>query len=262
MIFFGNGPLATAAFSVLKERTEVIFWAKKKEDLEEVKKIARGGEQKIYAVLASFGVLIKKDVLELFEPEGILNIHPSRLPDLRGPSPIETAILRGDTEFYVSVMKLALEMDAGPVYHQEGKKFDKLVPKAEIYEALGKMGAEWITSNLEDLPEPIAQNEKMATYCKKLDTSMAFLRPLEQGAEEMLDQIRAFSGFPKTRMEIFGMDCIILSAHLANEPEIIKGHTELSIKGKDEVYLVIDSLQPAGRKVMDAKSFVNGYGHA
>ncbi len=262
VIFFGNGELATAVYGAIKDQVELVFWAKKKEDLETVRELMNGSEQKIYGILASFGVLIKKDVLELFEPEGILNIHPSFLPDLRGPSPIETAILRGDTEFGVSVMKLAVKMDAGPIYYQEKLSFNKFTQKAEIYDALGRAGGKWLTDNLTNLPEPTIQDESLATYSQKLDTSMATLRPLEQTAEEMMDQVRAFAGFPKTRVEVFGMDCIIISAHLSNEPEVIKGHSDLSINGKDGLYLVIDTLQPAGRKVMDAKSFVNGYGKA
>lgn len=259
VIFFGNGELATAVYGTLKDHIELVFWAKKKEDLDEVEKIVAGSEQKVYAILASFGVLIPKRILDLFEPEGILNIHPSLLPDSRGPSPIETAILRGDTEFGVSVMKLASKMDAGPIYHQEKKLYNKFVQKSEIYNSLGKAGAEWLAANLMDLPEPVSQNEKMATYCQKLDTSMAVLRPLEQTAEEMLDQVRAFAGFPKSRTKIKGVDCIILKAHISNEPEEIRGHKELSIEGKDGLYLVIDELQPAGRKVMGADAFVNGY---
>ena len=105
LIFFGNGPLAETALGVLEQHFEVIFHAREKADLERVKELkcefpeARG-------VLASFGVMIKNDVLEMFEPEGILNIHPSLLPLYRGASPIESAILAGDTEFSVSIMKL------------------------------------------------------------------------------------------------------------------------------------------------------------
>lgn len=259
VIFFGNGELATAVYAVLKDRIELVFWAKKKEDLVTVEKLMKEGEPKIYGILASFGVLIPKDILNLFEPEGVLNIHPSFLPDLRGPSPIETAILRGDTDFGVSIMKLVSKMDAGPIYHQEKILFNNFTQKVEIYDTLGKAGAKWLIENLGDLPKPTIQDEDLATYSQKLDTSMSNLRPLEQTAEEMIDQVRAFSGFPKTRTTIFGVDCIIISAHLSNEPVLIKAQSDLSIKGKDGAYLVIDTLQPAGRKVMDAKSFVNGY---
>lgn len=259
VIFLGNGTLASVVYEALAEKIELVFWAKKAEDLAEVERIKTESEEKIYGVLASYGVIIPKRTLELFEPEGILNVHPSRLPDLRGPSPIETAILRGDTEFAVSVMKLAAKMDAGPIYYQARKEMGKLVSKAEIYEELGRAGAKWLGENLEHLPEPKIQDESEATYCKMLDTSMAPLRPEKQTAEEMLDQVRAFQGFPKSRLTILGVDTIILKAHLSNEPKAIRGKSDLSIKGKDGKYLVIDELQPAGRKAMGAEAFLNGY---
>ena len=258
VIFFGNGLLAETVFNALKDNVEIIFCAKQKEDLEQTIQIMKNKEQKVYGVLASFGVIIPNSVLELFEPEGIINVHPSYLPDLRGPSPIETAMLRGDTEFGVSVMKLVEKMDAGPIYYQEKIAMDKFAQKSEIYERLGECGGKWVAENLTQLPKPVEQNGE-ATYSKMLDTKMARLRPVEQTAEEMLDQIRAFMHFPKTRIEVKGLDCIVLSAHLSNEPEPIKGHTELSLKGKDGLYLIIDEIQPAGKKAMGAAAFANGY---
>ena len=79
IIFFGNGMLADYALGVLKQKFEVVFYAKTRDDLEGVCRIKRE-EPRIHGILASFGVLIKPEVLELFEPEGILNIHPSLLP--------------------------------------------------------------------------------------------------------------------------------------------------------------------------------------
>lgn len=98
VIFFGNGMLADYALAVIERECQVIFHARTREDLEEVKRV-KAECPEAYGVLASFGVMIRSDVLDLFEPEGILNIHPSLLPDYRGASPIESAILAGDTEF-------------------------------------------------------------------------------------------------------------------------------------------------------------------
>ena len=83
IIFFGNGPLADAALGVLKGKFEIVFHAHTKEDLVQVKAIKHEIPE-AHGVLASFGVLIKSDVLEMFESEGILNIHPSLLPKYRG----------------------------------------------------------------------------------------------------------------------------------------------------------------------------------
>lgn len=267
IIFFGNGMLAEAALEVLQKNFEIVFHAKTKEDLETVKEIKNeelnnsenDSEHKIYGVLASYGVIIKQDVLDLFEPEGIINLHPSKLPDLRGPSPIETAIVRGDTNFTISIMKLVRKMDAGPIYYQENFEFNKFVQKSEIYRTLASAGSEWISKNLLNLPEPFLQDERDATFSSFLDKTMSELKPAEKTASRLYNEVRAYQGFPKSRIQISGVDCIIIDAHESREVEEIKGHKELSIKCSDGNYLVIDSLQPAGKKPMDAKAFVNGY---
>lgn len=253
IIFFGNGPLADKSLEVLSKTFDIVFHARTKEDLETVKKL-KSENSSLKAVLASFGIMIKSDVLDLFEPEGILNIHPSLLPKYRGSSPIETAILNGDKDFSVSVMKLVKKMDAGPIYFQTTCTFDEKYPeKSEIYDKLARTGANWIAQNLDNLPDPVNQDDAKATFTAKLDKSMSPLTPKTKTAEELLNEIRAFLGFPKSRYVFNGIDCIILSAHISET------ETPLSLKCADEKYLVIDKIQPAGRKPMDAISFYNGY---
>ena len=245
----------------------MIFHARTREDLEEVCRIKRENPE-AHGVLASFGVLIKTDILELFESEGILNIHPSLLPLYRGASPIESAILDGAIDFSVSVMKLVKAMDAGPIYHQttlSGSEITKktgsellsgLIPeKLAIYKALAETGAEWICENLADLPEPVLQDNSMATFCGKMDKSMSLLTPETDTAEETFRKIIAFQGYPKPKYTFYGISCIILEAHILEAGET----AVLTIPCADGHFVAVDRLQPEGRKAMDAKSFVNGY---
>lgn len=253
VIFFGNGALAEYALGVISKECEVIFHARTREDLEEVCRLKREYPE-THGVLASFGVLIKSEVLELFEPEGIMNIHPSLLPLYRGASPIESAILAGDTEFSVSVMKLAKAMDAGPIYYQTTLSDLPLV-KDEIYKALAETGAKWICDNLKNLPEPVPQDDSKATFCGKLEKSMGELTPETDTAEQTFRKIVAFQGFPKPKYALFGTKCIILEAHIVEQGET----AVLSIPCADDGLVAIDRLQPEGRKPMDAKAFLNGY---
>ena len=80
------------------------------------------------------------------------------------------------------------------------------------------------------------------------------LLPETKSAEELLNEVRAFKGFPKSKHDFFGLDCIVQKAHISETEE-----SELSLKCSDGNYLIIDEIQPAGRKIMDAKSFLNGY---
>jgi methionyl-tRNA formyltransferase len=253
VIFFGNGMLADYALAVIERECQVIFHARTREDLEDVKRLKRETPE-AHGILASFGVIIKPDVLELFEPEGILNIHPSLLPRYRGASPIESAILAEDSDFSVSVMKLAKAMDAGPIYYQttlQGLPIQKDV----IYKALAETGAEWITQHLGDLPEPKPQDDNKAIFCGKLEKSMGVLTPETDTAEQCFRKIVAYQGFPKPKYAFFGIPCIILEAHICKPGEIAL----LTIPCADGKMVTIDRLQPEGRKPMDAKSFLNGY---
>ena len=275
VIFFGNGPLAEYALAVIASECQVIFHARTREDLEEVKRLKREVPE-AHGVLASFGVMIKPDVLELFEPEGILNIHPSLLPEYRGASPIESAILDGKHRFGVSIMKLVEKMDAGPIYWQidlgilsevlcfyeellSSLRYDAvtemLMNKDVIYLVLAQMGASWICGRLDDLPEPEPQENSRATYCGKLKKSDGLLTPETDTAEMTLRKIVAYQGFPKPKFAFWGKNCIILEAHTCEVGET----AVLAIPCADGGTVAVDRLQPEGRRAMDAKSFVNGY---
>ena len=253
VIFFGNGMLADYALAIIEKSCQIVFHAHSKEDLEEVIRIKQENPE-VHGILASFGVMIPGRVLEVFEPEGILNVHPSLLPLYRGASPIESAILAGDSEFSVSVMKLVKAMDAGPVYYQTTLS-NLPLSKREIYKALAETGAEWIVNNLTDLPKPILQDNTKATFCGKLERAMGALTPETDSSEQTYRKIVAFQGFPKPKYAFFGLNCIILEAHILE-----KGETALlTIPCTDGREIAVDMLQPEGRKAMDAKSFLNGY---
>lgn len=257
IIFFGNGPLADHALNILKSHFDIIFHARTKDDLETVKNL-KSTHPDTKGILASFGVMVKQDVLELFEPEGILNIHPSALPLYRGASPIESAILNGDTSFSVSIMKLVKKMDAGPLYYQTTITPDdphRPDLKSYLYQSLAETGAKWLVENLEHLPAPVLQDDALATFTTKLDKSMSLLTPDIDSAAITLSKILAFQGFPKPKYPLFGQNCIILEAELANPSTT----PLLPLKCQDGQILSITRLQPEGKRPMDAKSFRNGY---
>ncbi len=265
IIFFGNGPLADFTKAVLAERCEIIFHARTKNDLTRAAELKRATPE-AYGVLASFGVMIKPDFLDLFEPEGILNLHPSKLPAYRGASPIESAILAGDCDFSYSIMKLVRAMDAGPLYHQATLK-NLPLDKSIIYQKLATAGAEWLVENLDHLPEPVPQNDQEATFTTKLDKSMSFLQPDQYPAKTILRQIVAYQGFPKPKYKFFDKVCIIHKAHILRVTDILceaaglegKNSDPILLKCADRNFVAIDELQPEGKKPMSATAFVNGY---
>ena len=209
------------------------------------------------AVLASFGKIIPDSVIGAF-PCGIINIHPSLLPKYRGTTPIESALLSGDKETGVSVMRLTKAMDAGPILAQETVAITEDDDKQSLYEKLAAAGAQQL---LRVLPGVVAktaperpQNGAEATFTAQLSKEQSQLQPALKSAETLSNEIRAFVGFPKSKTTIWGIPCVITKAHVSPTAT-----SEIDLKCADDNYLVIDRLIPENSKEMDAAGFINGH---
>ncbi|MFZ3009698.1 MAG: methionyl-tRNA formyltransferase [Candidatus Microsaccharimonas sp.] len=211
----------------------------------------------IAGVLSSYGKIVPQSIIDLFTP-GIINIHPSLLPKYRGPSPVETAILNGDSETGVSIMKLSAAMDAGPVYTQEKYPLNGRETAPELRKALSRMGSrlliDVLPAILDGSSEGMLQDENSASYCRLLTKEDAFLDPSSMGAAEAERQVRAYLSFPRTKMTLLGQSVIVTKTHVSEVPT-----SQLDQRAKDGNFLIIDELiGPSGRQ-MDAASFLNGY---
>lgn len=209
-------------------------------------------------VLVSYGKIIPKSIIDLFSP-GIINVHPSLLPLYRGPSPIESAILNGDTEAGISIMKLTAKMDAGPIYQQEKIALNGTEKKPELYQTLQNIGAQYLVESLAEIIsgrlQAQPQDESQASYCQLLSKQAAMVDPLKVTADYILRHIRAYFGFPRTKMILHSQACIILAAHCQPKVPIQK----LFVQTKDRNYVIIDKLIAANGKTMSGEEFLHGY---
>jgi methionyl-tRNA formyltransferase len=210
----------------------------------------------VVGVLSSYGRIVPQAIIDLFRP-GIINIHPSLLPLYRGPSPIETAIINGDRQTGVSIMKLSAEMDAGPVYAQEVYELDGTETAPQLYKELSALGGRMLIETLPSiiegnlLPSPQAN---AAIYCYLLKKEDAYLNPEAVTAVEAERHVRAYLEFPKTKLTLLGQPVIITKAHVSSE-----GTSALDIAFNGGQFLSIDELiGPSGRK-MSGTAFLNGY---
>lgn len=216
-------------------------------------------------VLVSYGKIIPQTVIDLFSP-GIINIHPSLLPRYRGPSPIESAILNGDTETGVSIMRLDARMDAGPVYAQTRMRTTGRETAETLYMQLGELGAHMLIENLPAIIDGSlsakAQDEVDATYCNLL-TKEAGIIDWNKSAIEIERDIRAYHAWPKSRTSLAGIECIITEADIRVMSKAAPG-TLLPEKNKLFVatgadWLEIKSIKPIGKKEMPIQAFLQGY---
>ena len=211
----------------------------------------------IIGVLASYGQIIPKSTIDLFEL-GIINIHPSILPTYRGPSPIESAIANGDNQTGVSIIKLIPKMDAGPIYGQIIHKLSGNETRLDLRKTLANAGAmtllALLPSIIDESIKPTAQSENKSTFCKLLDKNDSWLKPDQMTAATAERLVRAHLDFPKTKIDINGHTVIITKSHVSDRQTTI-----LDIMCSDNKYLSIDELiAPSGRTMSDT-DFINGY---
>ncbi len=219
-------------------------------------------------VLAAYGKIVSEAVISSFR-FGILNVHPSLLPEYRGSTPIETAILNGDTKTGVSIMSLGVEMDAGPLYGFSELSIEPGISKQNLYEQLSEIGAALLLSVLPTVFDysvvPLGQDHEAATYTKqinKADGQLDFNKP----ASQLEREIRAYLGWPGSYTKLNNIEATITSAHVSDESGR-PGELFQPTKNTLGIYcsegaLIIDRLKPAGKPEMDVASFLNGYKHS
>ncbi len=186
-------------------------------------------------VLAAYGSLIPEDVLDraLW-----LNVHPSLLPRWRGAAPIERALMAGDPETGVTIIKLVPELDAGPIAAQRSFPVRAEDDFGTVSARASELGAELIDAVL---PEPTftPQPSEGVTYAEKIglaDRELDWARP----AEELLNRVRALSPHIGARAELHGRPVTIWRARVED--------------GK----LVPVEVQPDGGRRMDYQAFLRG----
>ena len=149
-------------------------------------------------VVAAYGVLLPRVVLEAAR-FGAINIHASLLPRWRGAAPIQRALLAGDSETGVSIMKMEEGLDTGPLYLQRRIAIEPQDDAGTLHDKLAALGADALVDVLAQLErgeaQPRPQPESRATYARKVDkaeTRLDWTRP----ATELERTIRAFRPSP------------------------------------------------------------------
>jgi methionyl-tRNA formyltransferase len=209
-----------------------------------------------FGVLVAYGRIIPADIIDIF-PHGIINIHPSLLPEYRGPTPIEQTILNGNKETGTSIMRLVNEMDAGPVYAQSVLRLAGNETKESLAKNLLDLGGQLLIDNLPAILDgslhPGPQDNSKATYTKLLDKEDGKVSR-NKPAEIIERQVRAFAGFPKSRVIIDGQDIIIIKARVAKD----KNDGDLVLQCMPGFLEVQELIAPSGRSISGA-DFLRGY---
>ncbi len=290
IVFFGSGPVAAASLALLHKNFEIeavitkprpphhkgevpvldtaaklglqIFTAQNKAELDTL-----FSEQKYKArlgILIDFGIIVSQKVIDYF-PLGIVNSHFSLLPSLRGADPITFSILNGDTKTGVSLMLLVKAMDEGPLLAQVACELPNDITTPELteklihvsYEALKRTIPLYVSGNLKPYPQPDAA----ASYSRRLSKDDGLI-DWQKLATTLEREVRAFSGWPKSRTSFGNLEVTITKAHpikISGNPGSTTIHNGRPVVYCGEDALMIDRLKPSGKKEMPGEAFLAGY---
>ncbi|HEY0274698.1 MAG TPA: methionyl-tRNA formyltransferase [Paenirhodobacter sp.] len=148
------------------------------------------------AVVVAYGLILPRTVLEA--PRlGCLNIHASLLPRWRGAAPIHRAIMAGDTETGICIMRMEAGLDTGPVLLRAATPIGATDTTGDLHDRLSAMGARMIVETLDRLPglPPQTQPETGVTYATKIDKAEAQI-DWSRPAPDLIRQINGLSPFP------------------------------------------------------------------
>jgi methionyl-tRNA formyltransferase len=215
-------------------------------------------------VVAAFGQILKPEVLEL-PPYGCINVHGSLLPRWRGAAPLNAAILHGDAETGITIMKMDAGLDTGPIISKRAIPIREDDTAGALFEKMADLGADLLVETLppylcgELIPQP--QDDTLATYAPMLQKSDGQL-DFEQPAVELARKVRAFNPWPGTYFQWSGTPLKIHAAYPVNLPSPGVGvrtvYNQLPAVGTAEGLLVLDQVQPGGKKSMAGDVFLRG----
>lgn len=215
-------------------------------------------------VVAAFGQILRQEVLDL-PAHGCINVHASLLPRWRGAAPIHAAILHGDAETGVTIMRMDAGLDTGPILAQRAIPIAEEETASTLSAKLADLGAELLLHTLPSYLagdiEPQPQDDSQATYApmlKKAEGALDFSKP----AQQLARQIRAFHPWPGSFVQIGNKPLKVLSAHaiVGESPDpgtraIIEGLPAIATA---DGWLLLDEVQPAGKKPMSGADYLRG----
>jgi len=179
-------------------------------------------------ILTAYGKMLSQKILSI-PKHGILNIHPSMLPRLRGPSPVRSAILNNERDTGATVIVLDEKMDHGPIVVQESieikdKDWPPLLPILEekLFRLGGKLLVKAMGNYLKEKITPKPQDESRATYCEKIKKEDGLVDLLNDSPKEIYIKYCALYGWPGIYFMQNGKRIKITKAKLENDKFIIE----------------------------------------
>jgi methionyl-tRNA formyltransferase len=216
-------------------------------------------------VVVAYGHILRPEVLET-PPRGMINVHASLLPRFRGAAPIQHAILAGDRETGVSIMRMEPGLDSGPVLHRVSAPIDEAETAGSLTGRLSVLGASALVEALSlfsaggAVAQP--QDSAAATYAPKITRDMARME-WTRDAASLERQVRAFDPAPGAWTSLNGASVKLfggMAAVGAGEPGTVLAASDRLIVAGGTGAIAVSEVQPAGRNRLTVEEWVRGRG--
>lgn len=218
-------------------------------------------------VVAAYGRLLPQLLLD--RPRlGMINVHASLLPRWRGAAPVHRAILAGDAHTGVTIMRVVLALDAGPMLSREATDIDPDETSAALEGRLAALGARLLIPVVDALasgPVPgVEQDDDQATYAHRIERADGCLR-WTRPARAVHDWIRGLHPWPHASVRVHDRRVLLIESRVehtapcdAAPGTVIEAGAEGILVAADPGVVRVLCLQPEGRSVMSARDFLNG----
>jgi len=216
-------------------------------------------------VVAAYGLILPRVVLELF-PQGCINIHASLLPRWRGAAPIQRAILAGDRDTGISIMRMEEGLDTGPVYLMKSIPIAAEDTAGTLHDKLAVLGARCIAEALPAIAdgtlEAMPQSEAGVTYAPKIAKEEAAI-DWRLAAVDIDRTVRAFNPFPGAHSMLRGEPlklwrAAVVSGSPAAPGTILHADAQGIVVACGNGTLCATELQRAGGRRLAAADFLHG----
>lgn len=215
-------------------------------------------------VVVAYGLILPQVVLDT--PRlGCINVHGSLLPRWRGAAPIQRALWAGDTKTGVTIMQMDAGLDTGAMLSIASLPIEATDTSATLYDKLAVVGPQALVAALQNLPalQAIAQPQQdcAANYAEKLSKEEAQL-DFNKAAVALEREIRAFNPWPVSYLQLGAQQLKIWQARVeagTEQPgQVVRVDKKGIAIGTADGLLVIEQLQPPGKKAMAVVDFLNG----